>query len=113
MFCLIADVQIRKATGNRKGLQDALQRYRDCTRHHRYSVVASNILDTGNRAPGTTVLVVCIATGWKDAPIVVDLNQIWQQLGVRVGSRAIELDENAPLTSIRRAMTSPHNDDFQ
>jgi hypothetical protein len=25
MFCLVADVQIRKATGNRKGLQDALQ----------------------------------------------------------------------------------------
>jgi hypothetical protein len=44
---------------------------------------------------------------WKDAPIVVDLDQLWQQLGVRVGPREIELDANAPLVSTRRAMTSP------
>jgi hypothetical protein len=25
MFCLVADVEIRRATGNRKGLQDALR----------------------------------------------------------------------------------------
>jgi hypothetical protein len=28
MFCLVADIEIRRATGNRKGLQDALAR--DC-----------------------------------------------------------------------------------
>jgi len=66
----------------------------------------TSFLETGDRATGTTVLV-DLYRKWKDAPIVVDLDQLWQQLGVRVGSRGIELDANAPLVSTRRAMTSP------
>src|ERR1700678_2869487 len=42
----------------------------------------------------------CIANG-RMAPVAVDLDQLWRQLGVRAGSRGIELDANAPLASIR------------
>ena len=106
MFCLVADVQIRKATGNRKGLQDALQAIVAAQGTIDTEWPLSRVLDTGDRATGTTVLV-DLYRKWKNAPIVVDLDQLWQQLGVRVGSRGIELDANAPLVSIRRAMTSP------
>lgn len=66
----------------------------------------SRLLDTGDRATRTTVLL-DLYRKWNDAPIAVDLDQLWQQLGVRVGSRGIELDANAPLVSTRRAMASP------
>jgi hypothetical protein len=106
MFCLVADVQIRKATGNRKGLQDALQAIVAAQGTIDTEWPLSRVLETGDRATGTTVLI-DLYRKWKDAPIVVDLDQLWQQLGVQVGSRGIELDANAPLVSTRRAMTSP------
>jgi hypothetical protein len=106
MFCLVADVQIRKATGNRKGLQDAVQAIVAAQGTIDTEWPLSRVLETGDRTTGTTVLV-DLYRKWKDAPIVVDLDQLWQQLGVRVGSRGIELDANAPLVSTRRAMTSP------
>jgi hypothetical protein len=64
------------------------------------------VLETGDDATGTTVLV-DLYRKWKDAPVAVDLDQLLRQLGVRAGSRGIELDASAPLASIRRAMTSP------
>ena len=102
MFCLAADVQIRKATGNRKGLKDALQAIVAAQGTIDTEWPVQRVLETGDDATETTVLV-DLYRKWKDAPIVVDLDQ----LGVRVGSRGIELDANAPLVSIRRAMTSP------
>lgn len=71
----MADVEIRKATANRKGLQDAL----------RAIVGAGAIIDTerplimvlriGDQATGTTVLEDLYA-GWKDKPVTVDLDHI-------------------------------------
>jgi hypothetical protein len=106
MFCVAADVQIRKATGNRKGLKDALQAIVAAQRTIDTALPVQRVLETGDRATGTTVLV-DLYRKWKDAPIVVDLDQLWQQLGVRAGSRGTELGANAPLASIRMAMTSP------
>jgi hypothetical protein len=95
-----------KGNGNRKGLQDALQAIVAAQDTIDTEWPLSRVLETGDRATGTTVLV-DLYRKWKDAPIVVDLDQLWQQLGVRVGSRGIELDANAPLVPTRRAMTSP------
>ena len=106
MFCLVADVQIRKATGNRKGLQDALQAIVAAQGTIDTEWPVQRVIETGDDATGTTVLV-DLYRKWKDAPVAVDLDQLWRQLGVRAGSRGIELDANAPLASIRRAMTSP------
>ena len=83
MFCLVADVQIRKATGNRRGVQDALQAIVAAQGTIDTEWPLSRVLETGDRATGTTVLV-DLYREWKDAPIVVDLDQLWQQLGVSV-----------------------------
>jgi hypothetical protein len=105
MFCLIADVEIRRTTANSKGLQDAL----------RAIVAAGATIDTesdlprilrlGDNATNTTVLR-DLYDRWKDAPVTVDLDQLWRQLGVRVEPRGIGIDPGAPLSTIRNAITA-------
>lgn len=106
LFCLVADVEIRKETQNRKGLQDALR-----------AVVADGgtidqdwplerALEIGDQATGTHVLTKMYAE-WKDKPVVVDLPRLWNELGVRsTPGGAIEFVADAPLANIRKAMTA-------
>ena len=106
LFCLMADVQIRRQTGNRKGLQDAL----------RGIVAAGGTIDTewpvdrvlraGDQATGTHVLEEMYAQ-WSEAPVTVDLPALWRQLGVKAGQGTVTLDAAAPLAGIRIAMTTP------
>ncbi len=105
MFCLVADVEIRRETENRKGLQDALR-----------AIVASGgtidserplleVLKIGDKATGTTVLADMYGQ-WKDKPTTVDLEQLWVKLGIRSGKDGVELAPQAPLSKIRDAITS-------
>jgi hypothetical protein len=95
-----------ESNGKSQGLQDALQAIVAAQGTIDAEWPLSRVLETGDRTTRITVLV-DLYRKWKDAPIVVDLDQLWQQLGVRAGSRGIELDENAPLASTRKATTSP------
>lgn len=107
LFCLVADVEIRRKTENRKGLQDALR-----------AIVASGgtidkewlllkVLEIGDKATGTTVLV-DMYNQWKDKPTTVDLEKLWLELGIRrSGADGVELAPQAPLVSIRNAITAP------
>jgi hypothetical protein len=106
MFCLVADVEIRRKTDNRKGLQDALR-----------AIVASGgtidkewplleVLSIGDKATGTTVLV-DMYNQWKDTPTTVDLPKLWLDLGIRqAGTDGVELAPRAPLSAIRNAITT-------
>jgi predicted metalloprotease with PDZ domain len=106
MFCLVADVKIREATQNRKGLQDALRAIviSGATIDTEWSL--KRVLSVGDKATGTTVLS-DMYNAWKDRPVSVDLNQLWLELGVRMGSHGIEFDFQAPLASTREAITQP------
>ncbi len=74
MFCLVADVEIRRQTGNRKGLQDALRAMvaQGGTIDHEWPL--DKALAIGDQATGTHVLTEQYAK-WKDAPVTVDLQQ--------------------------------------
>jgi len=109
LFCLVADVEIRRETQNRKGLQDALR-----------AVVAEGgtidrdwpleqALAIGDRATGTHVLTRMYAE-WKDKPVNVDLPKLWEELGVRTKpDGSIEFVSTAPLARIREAITAHRN----
>lgn len=101
LFALLADVEIRRRTGNRRGLQDAL----------RAILAAGNIetssdlpraLAIGDHSTGVPVLAELYAR-MKDTPSPVDLTALWRELGVRADGA---LDDQAPLAAIRRAITA-------
>src|SRR5271163_3092593 len=106
MFCLVADVEIRRKTENRKGLQDALRAIVTSGETTDKEWPLLKVLDIGDKATGTTVLV-DMYNQWKDKPTTVDLENLWVQLGIqRSGTDGVELAPKAPLSKIRDAITA-------
>jgi hypothetical protein len=104
MFCLAADVEIRKQTNNRKGLQDALRAIVNASGTIDKDWSLMRTLAIGDKATGTTVLT-DLYKKWGDAPTQMDLDNLWRQLGVRSGAHGAEFDATAPLAHIREAIT--------
>jgi hypothetical protein len=105
LFCLVAEVRIRQATGNSKGLQDALRGIQKAGGTIDNSWPVDRAFELGDRATRTTVLTQLYAET-KDKPAPVDLDALWQQLGVRKNGEGAWLDDTAPLARIRRAITA-------
>jgi hypothetical protein len=105
LFCLVADVEIRKQTGNKRGLRDALRGIVDAGGAINNNWPIDKVFSTGDRATGTSVLQ-DLYKKWSSAPVTVDLPQLWQQLGVRSSGRAISFDDSAPLAKIRTSITA-------
>jgi len=107
MFFLIADVEIRRRTNNRKGLQDALQlsvasggNISEEWTLDRFNAIAA-------RATGTVVLEQlydCL----KDTPRTIDLTGLWRDLGVSMAGRQVRFNDDALLADVRKAITRPH-----
>ena len=109
MFCLVADVAIRRETGNRKGLRDALSAIvaNGGTIDHDWDLPKA--LEIGDRATGTHVLTEMYAK-WKDTPTPVDLDKLWSDLGIHSTANGIEFAADGPLSKVREAIASdpPH-----
>jgi hypothetical protein len=106
IFCLTADVEIRKATGNKAGLQQALRGIVDAGGTIEYGWPIDRILRVGDKATGTTVLADLYAKMGAE-PYAPDLDALWRELGVSVKEGRVVFDDSAPLASIRRAITAP------
>lgn len=104
LFSLVADIEIRKMTANRKSLKDALRAIVGAGATIDTERPLKTVLRIGDQATGTTVLEDLYA-GWKDKPVTVDLGHLWSELGVEQGQYGIRFDDNAPLAKIRRSMT--------
>jgi hypothetical protein len=107
LFCLVADVEIRKATGNKKGLQDAFRAIMNDKGTMEYSWPMKMIFEEGDQATGTHVLQDLYAA-WKDKPVEVDLPKLWQQLGVEKKGNTVVFHDDAPEAGVRIAITSVH-----
>jgi hypothetical protein len=105
LFCFVADVEIRRQTQNKKGLQDALRGILNAGGDIRHDWPLADALRAGDQAAGVTVLSDFYAK-WKDKPVDVDLPGMWKQLGVASTGRSVRLAEDAPLAAVRRAITS-------
>lgn len=107
LFCLQADLEIRRRTANRRGLQDALR-----------AILASGSMETssevepllaiGDRAVGVPVLAE-LYSRMKDEPVPTDLEALWQRLGIERVGRSVRFVEDAPDAAIRRAITAPES----
>ena len=103
LFCLVADVEIRRETHNRKGLRDALRAVVEHggTIDHDWDLPRA--LAVGDEATGTRVLTEQYAK-WKGSPAKVDLDKLWADLGIHHNGDEIEFIGNAPLAEIREAI---------
>jgi hypothetical protein len=109
MFCLLADVEIRKETNNAKGLQQALRGILDAGGDHEKDWndwPIKRIFSVGDKATGTTVLA-DLYKEMRAKPYAPDLDALWRELGVSVQEGKVVFDDSAPLASIRRAITAP------
>jgi hypothetical protein len=103
LFGFVADVEIRKQTKNKKGLEDALRGILNAGGDINEDWDIEKALKTGDQAVGVEVLQKLYAE-WKDKPVQVDLAAMWKQLGVEAEGPAVRLHEDAPLAAIRHAI---------
>lgn len=105
IFCMIADLEIRKRTDNRLGLQDAMRGVLAAGGNHEVrSWSLRKVLETADAAVGVDVLSrLYDEMGLK--PMEPDLQGIWQKLGLSMRGGRVELDDAAPWASIRTSVT--------
>lgn len=103
LFCLVADVEIRKQTKNKKGLEDALRGILEGGGNINQDWEMEKAFKLGDQAVGLEVLQKLYAE-WKDKPVMVDLAAMWKQLGVEADGATVRLHDDAPLAAIRHAI---------
>lgn len=103
LFCLIADVEIRRITGNKFGLQHALRAVASASGGLVSDWPIERVLAIGDAATGTKVLEDQYAM-WKNQPVSPDLPALWRSLGVGSAGKSVRLNDDAPLAATRRAI---------
>jgi hypothetical protein len=104
LFCFDADVEIRRQTQNKKGLEDALRGILNAGGDITRDWDLAETFRIGDKATGVTVLT-DLYNKMKDHPMPVDLAEKWKFLGIEWDGASIHLREDAPGASIRRAIT--------
>jgi hypothetical protein len=106
LFCFLADIEIRKQTQNKKGLQDALRGILDSGGDMLQDWDLPHALNAGDQSVGVNVLMK-LYEKMRDAPMNVDLDALWKQLGVTVDNGSAQFHDDAPLAAIRKSITEP------
>ena len=106
MFCLLADIEIRKRTDNRLGLQDAMRAVLAAGGNHETDWSLARILSTADKAVGVDVLT-RLHGEMGNKPVTPDLPALWRDLGLKAQGESLEFDDAAPLAAIRKAITEP------
>lgn len=106
LFYLLAEIEIRRRTSNRRGLQDALGAIVAAGGNISQSWPVEKVLRTGDQGTGTHVLSE-LYDEMKDKPVNVDLTELWRRLGVSMREESVYFDDSAPLAPVRRAITAP------
>jgi hypothetical protein len=103
LFCFVADIEIRKQTKDKKGLEDALRGILEAGGDINQDWDLEKALKTGDHVVGLDVLEKLYAE-WKDKPVQVDLAAMWQHLGVEANGGTVVLKDDAPMSFVRRAI---------
>jgi hypothetical protein len=106
MFCLLADIEIRKRTDNRLGLQDAMRGVLAAGGNHERDWSLDRVLSTADKAVGVDVLT-RLHNEMGPKPVTPDLAALWRDLGLKSQGESLEFDDTAPLAAIRKAITEP------
>ncbi|HWO32215.1 MAG TPA: hypothetical protein VNO32_25755 [Candidatus Acidoferrum sp.] len=109
LFCLLADVEIRKRTRNQRGLEDALRGILVAGGNITQDWPLERALTAGDDATGTSVLE-NFYREMKDKPVAVDLASMWKDLGIQRSQNGdISFNDDAPLAAVRKSITAAPN----
>ena len=108
LFCLLADLEIRKRTKNEVGLEHAVRGIVAAGGTIRKEWTMDRVIEMGDRATGVPVLRE-LYDQMKAAPYPVDLDALWKELGIERKGHRIIFNESAPRAHLRRAITAPAN----
>lgn len=103
IFCLLADVRMLRASAGRAGLRQALQGVQAAGGHYGQDWSVRRFLAVADAAVGQTVLT-DLYRDMKDAPMPVDLDAVWQELGVVAEASGVRLSDAAPGSALRRVI---------
>ena len=106
LFCLQADIELRRATDNRMGLQDALRGILDSGGSIEQQWPMERLMAVADQATGTRVMRDLYAAQ-SGHPVVVDLQRLWDRLGVLANADPPGFDDRAPDADIRLAIGRP------
>ena len=109
-FCLLADLEIRRRTHNRVGLEDAVRGVLASGGSVGHMWTFSRLLETADGAVGVPVMAE-MHDEMRRGVWSVDLPQVLRDLGVLVHGTDVKLTDDAPLAAVRRAITEPLRDD--
>lgn len=105
LFCLLADIEIRKRTQNRFSLRDALRALVNAGTTIERRMPITEIFKLADDATGVAVLT-NLYDKMKAKSVEIDLDDLWQRLGVEVRGESVIFDEQAPLATIRHQITA-------
>jgi hypothetical protein len=106
IFCLLADIEIRKRSGNRYGLQDALRGILAAGGTHETLWPIERVIAAADGAVGLSVIAE-LYERHRAAPVDIDLAALWKELGIRPAAGTVTFDAGAPLARIRETLTRP------
>jgi hypothetical protein len=105
LFCLLADLEIRKATGNKKGLQNALREIDSTNGDITSDMEVIDALRLGDKEIGAhSHILEALYNKMKDQAVAPNLDKLWQDLGVKKTGVHVTFDDQAPLAATRKAI---------
>jgi hypothetical protein len=108
LFWLLADVEIRERTNNRRSLDDAIRGVWSEGGDGSADWSAERVWKEGDRATGLSVLA-SLHEKMGEKPGDVDLPALWKRLGVVYAHGRVTFDDSAPLANVRKALTDRAN----
>ncbi len=107
LFCMLADVEIRKRSHNKQSLRDALRGILDDSYSMKTSVDnALVIFESGDRATGVPVLI-ALYKKMRSNPTPKELDSFWDAMGLSLNNGKVIYNDNAELAYIRQEMLKP------
>ncbi|MCB1740885.1 MAG: hypothetical protein KDK91_10980 [Gammaproteobacteria bacterium] len=106
LLMLLTDVEMRRASHGARGLEDCLRDVRHSLGNYRRIVALERMVSACDAAVGGRALGEMVERYARRAGEI-DLDGLWRDLGVALVGDTIELDDTAPLASLRKAIV--HN----
>lgn len=109
LYYLLADIELRKRSGNTVGVQQAIRGVVAAGGTHDKDWTIERILSVADKASGYPVMSELYAK-MRDKPFAPDLAKLWDELGIKGEPGRITFDDAAPSAPIRLAITAPPAD---